>query len=171
MGRLITETMIEPASTEWATAIVLTSKKDGSTPFCDNYWKLNALIICHWYPLPRVDGCTNSFGEEAVFSVLHTNIEYWQIQPDRYDCHKTVFSTQHGLYRLTKMPVALRSASVTVQRAWDTLLPSLPWQAAFVYLDDSLVFSKSSRNIIVRVWHNFLILYEAGVTVELKNCK
>lgn len=67
------EQVIEPATTEWASPIVFTTKKDGSIWFCVDYWKLNAFTIRDSYSLPRMDECIDTLGEARIFSTHDAN--------------------------------------------------------------------------------------------------
>ena len=70
VDRMLQEGVIEPATSEWASPVVLITKPDGSVRFCVDYRKLNALTIKDSYPLPRMDECLDSLGDATMFSTL-----------------------------------------------------------------------------------------------------
>ena len=66
VNKMLNAGVIEPASTEWASPVVLVPKKDGSLWFCVEYRCLNAKTAADSYPLPRMDNCIDSLGDSAV---------------------------------------------------------------------------------------------------------
>jgi hypothetical protein len=71
--------VIEPATSEWASKIVFVAKPDGSTRFCVDYRRLNAVTVRDSYPLPRMDECIDSLGDAKIFTTLYFSSGYWQI--------------------------------------------------------------------------------------------
>ncbi len=59
--------------------MVIAPKPDGSSRFCVEYRRLNALTKRDPYPIPRMDECVDSLGDAVVFSALDANSGYWQI--------------------------------------------------------------------------------------------
>lgn len=86
--------VIEPASTDRASPVVLVPKTDGSLQFCMNYRLLNANKAADSFPLPQMNDCIDSLGDAAEFKTLGYNYGHWQISVAPKDRDKTTF-TRH----------------------------------------------------------------------------
>ena len=62
--------IIEHFSSPWASPIVLVSKQDGSTRFCVDYCRLNAITKLDEFPLPRVDDLLDLLAGIKYFTML-----------------------------------------------------------------------------------------------------
>ena len=136
---------IEPATSEWASPIVLVPKKDGSLRFCVDYRRLKAKTVADAYPLPRIDDCLDSLGNTQIFTTLDCNAGYWQVPVAPADRDKKSFTSYFGTYRYVRMLLGLRNAPATFQRALDIILNAVQWQTCVIYLDDVIVFSNSAK--------------------------
>ena len=163
IDRMIEQKVIEPATCEWASPIVLVPKPDGSLRFCVDYRKLNSITIPDTYPLPRMDECIDSLGDAAVFTTLDCNSGYWQIPVHPEDKDKTTFTSHYGIYRFLRLPFGLRNAPATFQRAIDIILSGVKWKTCLVYLDDVIVFSKSKKDHLAHVAEALTLLDNAGL--------
>jgi hypothetical protein len=168
--RMLKAGVIEPASSEWASPVVLIPKPDGSMRFCVDYRRLNAVTVRDSYPLPRMDECIDSLGDAGVFSTLDCNSGYWQIPLHPSDVEKTTFTSHEGLYWFLRMPFGLRNAPATFQRFVDITLTGLTWKVCLVYLDDIIVFSKNNEEHMEHLDLVLHRLYRAGLSLNLKKC-
>jgi hypothetical protein len=168
--KMLRSGVIEPATSEWASPVVLVPKPDGSLRFCIDYRKLNAITVRDTYPLPRMDECIDSLGDAVVFSTLDCNSGYWQIPLDEVDRDKTTFCSHAGTFRFLRMPFGLRNAPATFQRAIDIILSGLKWRTCLVYLDDIIIYSTSREDHYHHVDEVLTTLGKAGLSLKLKKC-
>ena len=162
--------VIEPASTEWASPVLLAPKKDDTNRFCIDFRRLNALTIPDTYPLPRMDDCIDSLSTARVFSLLDALWGYWQILLAEEDRDKTTFTSHMGTHRYLRMPFGLRNAPATFQRIIDITLSGVRWRFCLIYLDDVIVFSKNHEEHLDHLDHVLGLLEEAGIKLKLKKC-
>ena len=59
---MLKNNVIRPSNSPWSSPIILVQKKDGSTRFCVDYRKVNAVTRKDAYPMPRVDNTLNTLG-------------------------------------------------------------------------------------------------------------
>jgi hypothetical protein len=99
-------------------------KSGGSTRFCIDSRRLNAITVRDSYPLPRIDECIDSLGD--------CNAGYRQIPVANNDISKTTFTSHEGIFWFLRMPFGLRNAPATFQRFVDITLSGLTWKVCLV---------------------------------------
>ena len=80
--RMEEQDIMKPSASPWPSPIILVPKKDGTTRFCIDYCRLNAITKKDVYPLPRVDDILDTLGGCKYFSTLDLSPGYWQIEID-----------------------------------------------------------------------------------------
>ena len=162
--------VIEPASGEWASPVVMIPKPDGSVRFYIEYRRLNLMTVKDAYPIPRMDECIDSLGDARVFSTLDCNAGYWQIPVAEEDKYLTAFKCHTGAWKCVRLPFGLCNAAATFQRAMDMILAGVKWQICLVHLEDVIVFSRSPEEHLQHLYEVLTQLGKAGVTLKASKC-
>lgn len=115
LAYMITEGIIHPCQSSWMSPVVLVKKEDGSTRFCVDYRKLNAITVRDNYPLLRIDNLLDALSGSCWYSTLDLASGYWQVEVEEVDRPKTAFTTPFGTFKFTVMPFGLVNAPATFQ--------------------------------------------------------
>jgi len=67
----IKEEIIEPCSSDYASPIVVTKKKDGTPRICIDYRAINRAIVKDRYPLPLIEDILDRLQAAHIFSSLN----------------------------------------------------------------------------------------------------
>jgi len=170
LGELSSQDMVEPASSPWASNIVVVAKKDGSLRMCVDYRGLNNVTRKDSYPLPRIADCLDELSNATFFSTFDLRSGYFQVAMEEEDMDKTCFLTRKGTYRFKSMPFGLSNAPATFQRLMDAVLVGLNHDMCLVYLDDIILFSKSVEDHLIRLKLLFDRLRKANLKLKPSKC-
>ena len=123
---------IELSDSSWASPVVLVTKKDGSTRFCVDYRRLNALTVKDTYPLLRIDDSLRLLGNQQWFSTMGLPSGYWQVAMSVDAKWKAAFVTHERLYQFRVMPFGLCNALATFERLMYRVLCGMRWSKCLV---------------------------------------
>ena len=163
--------VIEPTHSPWASPVVLVAKKDGSTRFCVDYRKLNAVTKPDVFPLPRIDDCLDVLEGAKYFSTLDLNSGFWQVKMQESSAEKTAFTTHCGAFEFRVMPFGLINAPSTFQRLMERVLEGLTPVKCQVYIDDVLVVGATFEEHLVNLEAVFMRLREARLKLKPAKCR
>ena len=162
--------VIRPSKSPWSSPVVLVGKKDGSTRFCVDFCKVNAVTCKDVYPLPRIDETLDTLGGASYFTTLDLASGYWQVPLKEEDRQKTAFSTHTGLWEFTVMPFGLCGAPASFQLLMEIMLAGLNWETCLVYLDDIIIFSHAFEEHLSRLESVLSRLRTGGLKLKIKKC-
>ena len=154
----------------WVSPVVLVKKKHGSTRFCVDYRRLNAVTRKDSYPLPRIDDTVEALVGMHWFSTLDLCSGYWQVKMDEPSKEKTAFTTGNGLWQFRVMPFGLCNAPATFERLMERVLSGLPPNVALVYIDDILVSGRTFQEHLNNLRNVFQRLHKANLKLSPNKC-
>ena len=89
---------------------------------------------------------------------------------DPQDKEKTAFTTRYGIYEFNVMPFGLCNAPATFQRLMDHVYKGIAWKFVVVYLDDTIVYSKTFNEHLTHLQKVFNRIRQAGLRLNIDKC-
>ena len=163
---LLSQGLIEPSLSPYASPCLLVPKPDGSKRLVVDYRKLNAITKADAYPLPRIDDLIDFVGTSKFVSKIDLLKGYHQICLHSDAREKTAFCTPEGLYQFRVLPFGLRNAPATFQRMINNLIAGMPGVKS--YIDDLIVCSETWGEHMALLRELFSRAEEANLTINLE---
>ena len=116
---------------------------------------------------PRLQDIDN-LGEAKYFTSLDLASGYWQVELDEDACAKSAFTTHHGFFEFTRMPLSLCNVPATFKHIMQAVLAGLEWNNCSVYLDDIHIASHTLEEHLHHINEVFGRLRDAGLHLEPK---
>ena len=91
---MLSQQVIIPSASPWASPIVLVKKKDGGMRFCVDY--LNKATKLNEFPLPKID---DLLAGAKYFTTLDLASGYWKVPMEKSSQEKTAFITSTSFGR------------------------------------------------------------------------
>ncbi|KAF9761101.1 Retrovirus-related Pol polyprotein from transposon 17.6 [Nosema granulosis] len=142
-------------------------KKNGKVRLVVDYKKLNAKTVRQAFPFPNIREQLQTLPPAKIFSQLDLNMGYYQIPVHKQDIEKTAFVVPWGHYEFLRMPFGLTSAPREFQRCMSDLFAEVDFVR--IFLDDVLIFSKSTEEHAQHLQIVFDILTSAGASINFEN--
>ena len=169
--QMLSDGVIHPSNSPWASLIVMVKKKDGSLRFCVDFRQLNAATVKDAHPIPRIDDLLDPLHGARWFSTLDLKSRYWQVPIQERDKEKTAFRTSSGqLFEFNQVPFGLCNSSATFSRLMDRVLAGLHWETCLFYLDDINVFAATWEEHLARLRQVFERLRHAKLKLGADKC-
>jgi hypothetical protein len=167
---MVKNNLIEPSSSPWCSPmmIIKQKKRDGSFKhrFVCDMKGVNSVTVKDSFPLQRMDQALDQLGGAIHFSVVDMARGYFQVPLKKEDRSKTAFSANGKLWQWKVMCLGLCNAPSTFTRLMDLVLNGLTFVYCLVYLDDTIVYSRSFEEHLEHLEEIFKRLIKAGLKLN-----
>ena len=170
---LLENGLAKPSHSPWSSPCLLTPKADGSTRFCTDYRRVNAVTVPDSFPLPRMEDCVDNVGSAVYITKLDLLKGYWQVPLTPQASDISAFVTPDHFLQYTVMPFGMRNAPATFQRLMNTVLGDVP--NCNVYLDDVVLYSYCTPSVWEEHMRSLSMVFDrlakASLTLTLAKCE
>ena len=167
---MLQQGLIEKSCSEWASNIVIVTKKDGTPRFCVDYRAVNNKTRKDNYPLPLISECLDSLGGASWFSTFDLKAGYHQVAVHPKDRHKTAFVTRKGSFQFRVLPFGLANSPSCFSRLMGLVMAGLNFAICLVYLDDIIVFASDLGTHLERLTQVLERLSSANLKLKPSKC-
>ena len=155
---------------EWAAPIVPVVKPDNSIRVCGDYKvTVNSVLEVDQHPLSNPEELFVELSGGEKFSKLDLSRTYQQILLDEDSREHVTINTHKGLYRPTRLPFGVSSASAIFQSKIEQVLQGIPMVVCRV--DDILISGKNDQEHLIHLNEVLARLERAGLRLKLSKCK
>ena len=171
LQELLEKGFIRPSVSPWGAPVLFVKKKDGTLRLCIDYRQLNRITIKNRYPLPRIDDLFDQLKGAKVFSKIDLRSGYHQLRVRENDIPKTAFRTRYGHYEFLVMPFGLTNAPEVFMDLMNRVFKPYLDQFVFVFIDNIVIFSRSSEDHDKHLQIILKILKEKELYAKLSKCE
>ena len=161
---------IQPSTSNYNSRVLFVRKKDNTLRMVVDFRELNQSVIRNSTALPLIEDIYNELQSAAYFSKLDLESGYYQIGLDSNSRPLTAFTTYHGLFQFTVLPMGITGACETFQTFMRQVLSSLLNECVVVYLDDILVYSTTEKEHEVHLEKVFRLLHQNQLHIKENKC-
>ncbi|XP_076660149.1 uncharacterized protein LOC143363456 [Halictus rubicundus] len=164
--------IIRESTSEYASPIVLTKKKNGEIRMCVDFRTLNKITIRDNFPLPLIEDQLDLLEGKKYFTTLDLKDGFFHVKMHEDSIKFTSFVTPFGQYEYTRMPFGLKGAPLKFQRYVTEIFKELINDGEIsVYLDDFLIATETIEHHLEVLGKGFSILAKPLYDLTRKDAK
>lgn len=133
--------------------------------------RTNSKLLPDAYPLPRQDDILGSLQGSTIFSTMDITKGFFQQPILPSDKWKTAFVSPHrGYERFTVATMGLATSPAFYQHGMEHTLGQYLWQFVLVYIDDIIVYSRTTKDHLNHLALCLALLEKSGCRLSLSKC-
>lgn len=164
--------IIRPSSSDFASPVVVTKKKDGSHRLCVDFRQLNKKIIKDRYPLPIIDDQINMLQKALIFSSLDLKNGFFHVKVEEASRKYTAFVVPNGHYEFERVPFGLCTSPAVFQKYIHRIFKELMEREVMTtYMDDFIVLATTVEEGLERLQEVLNHASQYGLQFKWKKCQ
>ncbi|UYV72257.1 K02A2.6-like [Cordylochernes scorpioides] len=168
---MLSEGIIRPSNSAFASPCIVIPKKNGDYRLCVDYRRINDETLLDPFPFPRIDDIINVFGGCRFFSKLDLKDGFWQLGVSENTRKYTAFVTPSGHYEFLKLPFGWKNSPAKFQRIMTTILGDLLGDKVVAYIDDICCGGYTQEDCSILTHRILERLTTAGLVLNLDKCQ
>ncbi|XP_036347667.1 uncharacterized protein LOC118757045, partial [Rhagoletis pomonella] len=146
------EGIIRPSCSNYASPVVLVSKKNGTKRLCCDYRKLNSKIIRDNFPMTLIDDALERLREANVYTTLDLANGFFHVPLDESSRKYTAFVTHSGQCEFQYVPFGICNSPAVFCRYIHAILNDFIRDGTVVaYMDDLVIPAKTEEEAIEKL--------------------
>ena len=165
--------LIRPAAAgDWASAVVLAKKSNGSWRFCVDYSRLNAQTADAAYPMPDAADMLREVAQHRFYSVYDLTDAFFQVAVEPEAQAALAFEVPgRGRYTWSVMPMGVRDAPGVFQQAVERMFRPLLHRGVRCFVDDLVVYADTVEELLRRTEQVHAIFAAFDLRVNAKKAR
>jgi len=170
IAKVISCNWIQPSRSNLGSQVLFVEKPERMLPMCILYCAVNPITVNNHYPLPHIDDSLNSIHGSYRFTKLDLAAGYHQIRIATANRQETAFPTKFGLYEWRVLLFGLANTPSQLMHMMNSMLESTKRKFIVIYLDNSMIHSRTLAELVIHVREVLASLTEHGLKAKRAQC-
>ncbi|XP_036345453.1 uncharacterized protein K02A2.6-like [Rhagoletis pomonella] len=164
--------IVRPSSSDYASPVVLTKKKNGSHRLWVDYRLLNRKIVRDRFPLPLIEDQLDRLQGTKMFSTLDLRNVFFHVRVEDAIVKYTSFVVPDGQFEFLRVPFGLCNSPPVFQRYINAVFrDAIREGIVLTYMDDLIVIYADYVDGLERLKRVLGIASKAGLDINLEKCQ
>ncbi|CAO4382312.1 unnamed protein product [Caenorhabditis nigoni] len=157
--------LIEESSSPYTSPLLMIPKPNGDTRIVIDYRRLNLITRSRTYIMPNTIDVTEEASKGKIFSVFDIAQGFHTIKMNEAHKERTAFCCHMGVFQYRFMPMGLKGAPDTFQRAMAEVEKQFSG-TMILYVDDLIVVSKTEDQHMKDLDEFFKLMIKMGLKLK-----
>ncbi|XP_049308582.1 uncharacterized protein LOC125777521 [Bactrocera dorsalis] len=169
---MLEEGIIQYSTSEYASPVVLTKKKDGTKRFCCDFRKINERIVRDNFPMALVDEVLDKLQGAKVFTTLDLKNGFYHVPVEPDSRKYTSFVTHSGQFEFCFVPFGITNSPAVFCRFIRAVFQNmLKDDTIIIYMDDIVIPAKDENESLEKLRRVLRQASEHGLQIKWEKCQ